>query len=306
MARLRLGIALGGGAARGWAHIGVLRGLAARGLRPDCIAGASIGSLVGAAAAANQLEKLEDWVRALTRTDVLKLLDARFRGGVLQGNRVMSAIETLLSDCSIEDLGVAFGAVATDMHTGREIWLRTGSMLAAVRASCAMPGLFPPIHYEDRWLIDGGVVNPVPVSLCYAMGADIVIAVNLNTPHLRRLAKRESRIKAEQTAEERSYLLKFKSLFGEWLRAANEPTMIEVLTAAIGIMQERIARSRLAGEPPHLEICPIVDLELMDFHRAGDAIAAGEQAVSAVAAALDGLQAAFADVHPLPGASQPT
>jgi NTE family protein len=273
MERMKLGIALGGGAARGWAHIGVLRALAERGLEPQCIAGASIGALVGAAAATGQLDKLEAWVRALSRLDVLKLLDARFRGGVIQGNRVMAAIEELLSDHRIEALQLRYGAVATDLESGREVWLRDGSMLAAVRASCALPGLFTPSRHDERWLIDGGLVNPVPVSLCYALGADVVIAVNLNTQRVRRLARR-------------------KSLFEAWLPNTEAPSMIEVLSGSIRIMQERIARSRLAGEPPQLELCPVIDLELMDFHRAEEAIEAGSEAVRAADKALSALRAA--------------
>jgi NTE family protein len=291
MNNLKLGVALGGGGARGWAHIGVLRALAAQGLRPDYIAGASIGSLVGAAAVTDQLDKLEDWVRALSRTDVFKLLDARFRGGVIQGNRLMAAIEDLLSDQPIETLQGRYGAVATDMETGREIWLREGSLLAAVRASCALPGLFSPVRYERRWLIDGGVVNPVPVSLCYALGADVVIAVNLNASQLRRTARRPAPAKTSpQDDEERSYLSKFKGVFESWLPQSEEPSIVEVLSSAIRIMQERITRSRLAGEPPTLEISPVVELQLMDFHRASEAIKSGEQAVKSQEAALERLQ----------------
>ena len=290
MTRPTLGIALGAGAAKGWAHIGVLRALAARGLEPAVIAGASIGSLVGAAAAADQLDELEQWVRTLSRTDVLKLLDARFRGGMIEGNRLMAAIEDLLSDCAIEDLPLAYGAVATDMDTGSEVWLREGSMLEAVRASCALPGLFSPSRHGERWLIDGGIVNPVPVSVCYAMGAEVVIAVNLNARHLRRRYRRRARKQAAEAREEQSYLDRFKSLFDSWLPDSDEPSMIDVLSSAIDIMQERITRSRLAGEPPQLEICPVVNFELMDFHRAAEAIALGEKAVEEAAAAIAALK----------------
>lgn len=293
MSRLKLGLALGSGAAKGWAHIGVLRALAARGFEADIVAGSSVGSLVGAALATGQLDKLESWVRKLSRTDVLRLLDARFSGGVIQGNRLMAAIESLLSDGPIESLNPAFGAVATDMHLGREIWLRDGPLLAAVRASCALPLLFSPSRRGDRWLIDGGVVNPVPVSLCYAMGADIVIAVNLNAHHFVRVSRRR-----RQAAEQRDgagkghpYMYQVVQLLESWLSASasDEPGMIDVVGATIDIMQERITRSRLAGEPPHLEITPRIDLRLMEFHRADEAIAAGEQAVEASAAAVDEL-----------------
>jgi len=271
MSRPKFGIALGGGAARGWAHIGVLRALAKQGLRPDCIAGVSIGALVGAASATDQLDKLEAWVRALSRLDVLKLLDARFRGGVIQGDRVMSAIKNVLSDHAIEDLPVPYGAVATDIESGREIWLRKGSLMAAVRASCALPGLFAPSLLDDRWLIDGGLVNPVPVSLCYAMGVDLVVAVNLNAHSFPRFARREPRRQSgERLPDEQSYLEKVANVFEGWRSGA--PGVIDVLSAAIGIMQQRIARSRLAGEPPEVEIRPLVDVEFLDFHRAAAAL----------------------------------
>lgn len=283
----KLGITLGGGGARGWAHFGVLHALAERDLAPQCVAGASVGSLVGAAAATRQLDRLEDWVRGLTRTDVLRLLDARFRGGMIRGNRLMAAIEELLPDVPIEEARVPYGAVATDMDSGREIWLREGSILTAVRASCALPGLFSPLELDGRWLIDGGVVNPVPVSLCYALGAEVVIAVNLNGPHVNHRRRRTHEQPPPQTAEERSYLERLRGLLDSWLAGSDEPGMLEVLSSAIGIMQERITRSRLAGEPPQVEITPLVDLDLMDFHRADEAIEAGRKAVAMAGPALD-------------------
>jgi len=291
--KLKVGLALGSGAAKGWAHIGVLRALAARGLETDIVAGSSVGSLVGAALATDQLDKLEAWVRKLSRTDVLKLLDARFSGGVIEGNRLMAAIESLLSDGPIESLDIPFGAVATDMHLGREIWLREGSLLDAVRASCALPLLFSPSRRGERWLIDGGVVNPVPVSLCYAMGADVVIAVNLNTHHFVRVSRRHRKAaeESETDGDRNSYMHQVMQLLESWLSGpgSDEPGMIDVVGATIDIMQERITRSRLAGEPPHLEITPQIDVRLMEFHRADEAIAAGERAVEAAAAAVDEL-----------------
>jgi len=293
--QIRLGIALSGGGARGWAHIGVLRALDALGLRPSVISGASAGALVGAAAATQRLDTLEEWIRSLTRTDVLRLLDARFRGGVIQGDRVMVAIQELLTDCPIETLETRYGAVATDLELGREVWLREGSLLEAVRASCALPGLFPPRLYEGRWLIDGGVVNPVPVSLCYAMGAEIVIAVHFipKTSAPRLSAPDEPNAGAatpdtHQDDGERSVFEPLKEFFGAWRQGFGmaTPGMFDVMTAAINIMQERIKRSRLAGEPPDLEIRPSLDLGMLDFHRADEAILAGHKAVELAAPAL--------------------
>ena len=181
MSRPRLGLALGSGSARGWAHIGILHALAERGFVPDVITGASVGALVGAASAAGRLADLDAWVRTLTQRDVWRLVDTTFRGGgVMTGNRLMDAIAAHVGDAPIESLPVAFGAVATDLYTGEEVWLREGPYMAAVRASSGVPGLFSPTWHDGRWLIDGGVVNPVPVSLCRALGADVVIAVDLS------------------------------------------------------------------------------------------------------------------------------
>lgn len=287
-ARPRIGIALGGGAARGWAHIGVIRALAERGVRPEVVSGASIGSLVGAALAGGTLDALEEWVLGLRRLDVIKLLDARLAGGVIEGNRVMSAIKDILQERDIADLEMPFGAVATDLQRGRTVWLRQGSTIEAVRASCAMPGLFPPRRYGDVWLVDGGLVDPVPVTLCRMLGADIVIAVNLS-PYRHRLAARlpqaPERVREERASrgEEGSYverLQKFVLDLFDSDDADREPALLDVVASAINIMQERVTRSRLAGDPPELELTPeIGDIGLMDFHRAGYAVERGIEAV---------------------------
>lgn len=283
--KLKIGIALGGGAARGWSHIGVLKALQRRGINPEVVAGASIGSLVGAALAAGKLDILEKWTRSLTRMDVLGLLDARFRGGVFKGSRVMSKVTEQLGSGNIENLPVAYAAVAADLITGREIWLREGDVMTAVRASCGLPGLFSPTRHQGRWLIDGGVVNPVPVSLCYALGADAVIAVNLNAHLASRRRLVAAKLSAAQTTS--TELTGFERLAGVigslFSKSDAEPGILDVVNASINIMQERITRSRMAGEPPSVEIRPAVqDIELMDFHRAAETIAAGEQAVQAV------------------------
>ncbi|MBT8135649.1 MAG: patatin-like phospholipase RssA [Gammaproteobacteria bacterium] len=288
----KLGLALGSGAARGWSHIGVVRALVERGIRPQVITGCSIGSLVGAAYASDQLDVLEDWVTGLTRMDVFGLLDARFRGGVFQGSRVMNAIGEQLKDRPIEQLDASFAAVATDLITGREIWLREGNMLAAVRASCGLPGLFSPTRHEGRWLIDGGLVNPVPVSLCYAMGAETVIAVNLNA-HLanRRHLIENKLIEIDKSDRELRGFEKLADVFSSLFSSRDsEPGILDVVNASVSIMQERITRSRMAGEPPLVEIAPRVDdVQLMDFHRADETIAAGRAAVEEVSRKLEPL-----------------
>ena len=177
----KIGIALGSGSARGWAHIGVIKGLAELGIEPDIVAGTSIGALVGAAYANDQLDLLEQWALSLNWKELVSYLDMGVAGGgVIEGEKLLDFFSKHVNHSDIESMPKKFAAVATDLDTGREIWLQTGSVLHAVRASIALPGLFRPFKLNDRWLVDGGLVDPVPVSLCRAMGADIVIAVNLN------------------------------------------------------------------------------------------------------------------------------
>ncbi len=303
----KIGVALGSGSARGWAHLGVLHALEERGIRPEIVTGASVGALVAAAHASNQVQKLEDWVRTLTRVDVWRLLDATFRGGgMMRGNRLMHAIGERIEDRNIEDLPVKFGAVAADLDTGEEIWLKSGSMLAAVRASSGMPGLFTPMWHQDRWMIDGGVVNPVPISLCRALGADYVIAVNLNVPVNRRWqarrraaadqARKESGQAEESAGGNWAILEKWNELMSglvDTFKGDNEgPGLFEVMASSTHIMQDHIARSRMAGDPPNLSISPdLGHFQLMDFHRADEAMEIGKAAAGAVAAQLDALAA---------------
>jgi len=302
MEEKRVGLVLGSGSARGWAHVGVLKALEERGIRPVVVSGASVGALVAAAYASGQVEPLERWIRTLTRVDVWRLLDTTFRGGgVMRGNRLMQAIGEQIEDRRIEDLPVAFGAVAADLNNGEEIWLRSGSMLAAVRASSGMPGLFTPIWHQSRWMIDGGVVNPVPVTLCRALGADYVIAVNLNVPVSQRWVGRRiqpepapSAPEPEPKGGEASWasMDKWSELMGglvESLRPASSmgPGLFEVMAGSIHIMQEQIARSRMAGDPPSLTIAPdLGHFQLMDFHRADEAIRIGYEATRTVLAAM--------------------
>src|SRR5690625_2695366 len=181
-----IGLALGGGAARGWAHIGVIQALEALGIRPDIVSGTSIGALVGAAYAGGKLKQLENWVRGLSMTDVMSFMDVTLNGGMLKGDRIMDFFAKNFLDCPIEDLSLPFGAVATALHSGSEVWLQKGSTLDAIRASIALPGLFAPVWHNGQLLADGGLVNPVPVSLLRAMGADVLIAVDLSADTLGR------------------------------------------------------------------------------------------------------------------------
>ncbi|MBP6514049.1 MAG: patatin-like phospholipase RssA [Steroidobacteraceae bacterium] len=291
----RLGIALGSGSARGWSHIGILQGLVENGLAPAVVTGSSVGAMVAAAYASGQLAGLEAWVRTLTQLDVWRLVDTTFSGGgVMTGNRLMQAIGQHVQDRSIESLPIAFGAVATELDTGQEVWLREGSMLAAVRASSGLPGIFAPVKHQGRWMIDGGVVNPVPVSLCRALGADVVVAVNLNkrvdTVRARAKVPAEVASATAEEAAERSALTQrwaalVEGLMGR-LRSAtpDEPGFFEVMSASVRIMQDRITQARMAGDVPDLVLAPELDhFQLMDFHRAAEAIEVGRAAAAASA-----------------------
>lgn len=291
-----IGLALGSGAARGWAHLGVLRALAREGIEPEVVCGCSIGAFVGAAMASGDLEKLTEWAESLKWQDVVSLLDVSLKGGLIKGQRLIQFFERNFVDRDFSELDRRFACVATELETGREIWLREGSVARAVRASIALPGLLTPVVRDNRLLVDGGLVNPVPVSLCRVLGAELVIAVDLGSDMIgKSLRQAESDVESSIGWTER--LLGRFGLVGngaagfrpngQELDEANLPSLITVLTTSINIMQVRIARSRLAGEPADVLISPRMGhLGPMDFHRAREAIAEGEAAVARMLPAL--------------------
>ncbi len=286
--RPRVGLALGSGSARGWAHIGVIRALEKAGVYPDIVCGTSIGALVGAAHAAGELDRLEGWVLGLGIGDVVGFIDVSLGSGVLKGDRLMEFFRHHFTDRPIEELRVPFTAVATSLRTGTEVWLRYGSTLDAVRASIALPGLFAPVRWKGSFLVDGGLVNPVPVSVARAMGADIVIAVDLGSDILGRRFRAPSPPEAPAGAVNkwmRRLQEDFRGLaHGESSDEPPMPSMLDVLTTCMDIVQVRIARSRMAGEPPEVVIAPrLARLRLLDFHRAKEAIEEGYRAVERVA-----------------------
>jgi len=278
-----IGLALGSGSARGWSHIGVIRVLERAGIVPDIVCGTSIGSLVGAAYADGQLERLESWVRSLTWQSVVGLLDFTLDGGLIQGNKLLAFFRAHFNDKDVTQLPKAFGAVATELITGREVWLRKGSVIDAVRASFALPGLFTPAQLDGRLVVDGGLVNPVPVSLCRAMGADIVIAVDLNSDLKGRQFELDAESAQTMPGALASILGKLPLDLGRLksgpATSTDMPSIFDVLSISLNIMQVRITRSRLAGEPADVMIRPhLADFALMDYHRAAPAIAEGERA----------------------------
>lgn len=299
-----IGIALGSGSARGWAHIGVMNELATYGICPDIVCGTSIGALTGAFYASGNLEKMEEWVLNMTRKDILRLLDIKLlaSGGFIEGKRLMDNFREPLGHLDIEELPKPFAAVATELDTGNELWLKKGSLLDAVRASLALPGIFTPVMLYNKWLVDGGLVNPVPVSLCRAMGADIVIAVNLNDNiagrHFRSKSPTEGKINGELSAE--ATLLdrvssdlrqRADSLLERLFEGRTDtPGLFDVMAGSINIMQDRVTRSRMAGDPPDIVLAPrLSHIGLLEFDRGEEAIEEGVKCVERARPALQEL-----------------
>lgn len=290
---LKIGIALGAGAARGWGHIGVLKGLLQMGIEPTIVCGSSAGALVGAAYATGNLNRLEAWLRKLRRWDIFRLMDTKLLGGgFIQGHRIMKVLGGPLGDVCIEDMDMPYAAVATELETGREFWMREGKLIDAVRASIAVPGLFTPMYWnESTWLVDGGLTNPVPVSVCRALGADIIIAVNVNGGLLDQFAKN---MKMRQEENDKESLLtriaeKLSKKFDFQLpalmanndeKAHESPGMFDVVMASSNIVQDRITRSRMAGEPPDIMLTPnLAHIRLMEFDCVEEAVKAGLESV---------------------------
>ena len=289
----RIGLALGSGASRGWAHVGVLRALMDLGVFPDIVCGTSIGALVGAAYVSGKLDELEGWVSSLTMLEVARFLELNLSfNGFVDTDRLEDFLRRHVfeKEALIEDLERKFAAVATDLETGREVWFTKGPVLNAVWASIAMPGLFPPVRRDDRWLVDGGLVNPVPVSLCRALGADIVIAVNLNGDILgKHLNEKQQPIESNGFVSQLKRTVQKYSpgLFPEAGTDYSPPALFSSIAAAINILQDRITRSRMAGDPPELLLAPqLSHLGLLEFHRMSEAVAEGKACVDRAAPEL--------------------
>lgn len=330
-----IGIALGSGSARGWSHIGVLQALAEMDIHPEVVCGCSIGAVVGAAYASNHLDRLESWVTSLTKLNLLTFFELNVTlNGVVRKEKLLQYFHDHVCERhqTIESLPKRFATVAANLDNGREVWFTEGMIMDAVWASMALPGLFPAFRYNDSWLVDGGVLNPVPVSLCRALGADIVIAVNLNGITIKRkvYGKNNAAPKAAAsdieedsaaitpvlaetmpTATPASMLTVSSALNSSKLMVSNmaaslkgyssllplsksdtplPPSLIDIVARSINIMQDKITRSRMAGDPPELLLNPRVsEIGLMDFHRAAEAIAEGRESVKRMQSELEAL-----------------
>jgi NTE family protein len=296
--RPTIGLALGGGGARGFAHIGVIKTLLEHGLVPDVVVGTSIGAVIGACHAAGRLDVIEDWSRGLTRRGLLNYLDVSLSGsGLIGGGKLTAKLDDALGDTQIESLAVRFAAITTEVGTGHEIWLTRGRLVDAVRASYALPGIFPPVSLDGRWLVDGALVNPVPVSAARVFGARLVIAVNLNSDILGRsitMAGGSAELPTELHPEAAEEPRGLRAMFGperglkRLFVSSRRPSIPTVMVDAFNIMQDRITRARLAGDPPDVIINPrLGHIGWFDFHRAKEAIEVGARSAERVFAEID-------------------
>jgi NTE family protein len=310
-----IGLALGGGAARGFAHIGIVRTLVAHGIVPNVVVGTSIGAVVGGSYAAGHLDTLEEWARSLQPRNIFGYLDIRLNGsGLIGGDKLAAQLESALGQISIEELPLKFATVATEVRTGHEIWLTHGRVVDAMRASYALPGIFSPVLVGDRWLVDGALVNPVPVSAARALGAEIVIAANLSsdvfahsmTVYAHGAAVAAPEAVVEVAAPRRGFGKFFspeRAMKREFFGGGGRPGISTVMVDAFNIMQDRITRARLAGDPPDLLISPRVgQIGWFDFHRADDLIAHGSRAAER---AIESIQEAIQILAPAAAASDP-
>lgn len=283
---LKIALALGSGSSRGWAHLGVIEALAVHGIHPDIVCGTSVGALVGAAYTAGNADALREWVTSLSRLEIAGFFELNTSlAGFVNTRRLHGfltrhvAPETAL----IEDLPCRFGSVATDLQSGREVWFTHGVLLTAVWASISLPGLFPAIRHENRWLVDGGLVNPVPVTLCRALGADVVIAVNLNGDIVgKHFIQPEKPSRKPGVTDTLASLVKEYAapLFSFAEEEDEPPGLFDAIAGSVNIAQERITRSRLAGDPPDIILSPkLAHIGLLEFHRAAEAIDEGRRCV---------------------------
>jgi len=284
-AKIKIGLALGSGSSRGWSHIGIINELSMLGIQPDIVCGTSVGAMVGAAYVTGNIERLQSWACSVTKFDVARFLDisTSFTGFVNTERFHNFLNENIAGDEDlIEDLPKVYAAISTDLDTGKEVWLQQGSVIQAVWSSMALPGLFPAIRHNNRWLVDGGLVNPVPVSVCRALGADIVIAVNLNGDIVGKRLNKAVVKNGNSVSRKLSELVKeytSLSLF-EPANTEQPPGLLDAIAASVNITQDRVTRSRMAGEPPDIVFSPkLSDIGLLELYRAEESIEEGHKCV---------------------------
>lgn len=297
----KIGLALGSGSARGMSHIGVINALEEMDIRPDVIAGCSVGSLVGASYATSNLPKLEDWALSMTESKIRQFLSLNFNAsGFVNANKLQNLFENTigLESLTFKDMDLPFAAVATNLSTGKEVWLKEGSVHDALWSSMAFPGLFPSVAMEDKWLVDGGLVNPVPVSLCRALGAEIVIAVNLNSDIINSyqvIDENDEVINEDDDKHDDNFWEKTKTNFQKAIKmissdgtTVKSPKGIDVISNSIHIMSSHLTRSRLAGEPPDVLLQPrLNNIGLLQLYKAAECIEEGHACVKRMQAEIE-------------------
>ncbi|MDH3526568.1 MAG: patatin-like phospholipase family protein [Gammaproteobacteria bacterium] len=286
MEQRTVSLVLGAGGARGYAHIGVIDWLNDHGFDIRSIAGSSMGALIGGIYAAGQLQAYTEWVLALERRDVLQLLDLSFASsGLFKGERVIQTLRNLIGEHDIEDLPVSFTAVATDLDTEKEIWLSKGPLFDALRASIAIPTLFTPFRYKGRRLVDGGLVNPLPIAPTLRDITDLTIAVNLS-------GQAESALEHPGEHDSTTGEHRYKKIINEFIeellgkkpaeKEMAEMGMFDVISQSLDTMQNTIAQLKLASYSPDIIInIPKNACHFYEFHRADEIIALGRQRAEA-------------------------
>jgi NTE family protein len=293
--RKTVGLVLGSGSSRGWAHIGVIEALEEEKIPIDYIAGCSIGSYVAAIYASGGFKSLKEFVLRMDGKKVFSYFDVVFpRSGLLNGTKRLKELYSMHADAAdFSDLKIPLMMVATDLATGKKVVLKSGSILNALRATMSIPGLFAPVKVKGRWLVDGGLVDPVPVGVARALEADVVIAVDLNSGVVSRTKRmRQNRRAAKKTDHPQAYKselfeklsdyyetagINFTGRINEILgRESSTPDIIETVMTSINIMQELITRINLAVEPPDILIQPhLGQLKMLDFDQVDHTIEEG-------------------------------
>ena len=308
----KIGLALGSGSARGMSHIGVIQALREMGIQPDFVAGCSVGAMVGASYATANLDKLTDWALSMTESKIKDFLSLNFSGsGFVNSLKLQKLFEHAIGieSLTFKDMKMPFGAVATNLNNGREVWLTEGSVHEALWSSMAFPGLFPSVLHNNQWLVDGGLVNPVPVSLCRALGADLVIAVNLNADIIKSYETIQNNDEADESEkpdkvedsnnknsdDDNNFWQQTKSSFKKAMNLissdgskVNAPKGIDVISNSIHIMSSHLTKSRLVGDPPDVLLQPrLTDVGLLQLHKAEACIAEGRACVERMQAEVE-------------------
>ena len=292
---MKIGLALGSGSSRGWSHLGVISSLEKIGIFPDVVCGTSIGALVGASYVSNKLFELEKWIHSLTKFELAKFYNINpTTNGFVNIEKLRNQLYQCIApkDALIEEAKIKYASVATELNTGREIWFKKGLFIDAVLSSISLPGLFQPHLQNNKWFVDGGLVNPVPVSVCRALGADFVIAVNLNSDIVGKHFRTSNSWKENTQPESQElniskYINKYRQSLPK-TKSIKVPSFFETIAGSINITQDRITKSRMVGDPPDILLSPkLSQIGLLDFHRAKEAIAEGEACVKRASEELE-------------------